>query len=537
MRNQGKKKISMILAILIFCLSVFGTCSLSLPVYAVESNDQELVQTMDENDVQSSIIENISNEQIEEIENESKEKDVKEESFSEENPEAKEKEAAGMIEDSETTPSMESISLMASTPESGYAVWDSLYDRKVTNASGNVDAEWSLCMNTDRSTPGTSSAGTKGYDKIDFADESVYRANRSGSNPNFQRVKRILYYRMTHPNTNWSVLQNEYWYGETGRSYYNTSWGVSNLDAQKMAIRAAANDSSLDELIDERMVVTVYRYNGSKYQNTITARMETIDIAVKKVWNNEAGLSLPETIRVHLLEESGSLHIRNADLTLSDANGWCGTITNLPKYTGLNTGNPKTAVYSLKEDEVPGFTSEITGDSANGYIITNTSAASTPTLGNLTVSKSVTGNMGERQRAFEIHVVFNAANLDTKDMQGSIFYDYSGSRNEITPDQLLESGEDGLDVELLLKDGESVSFLDIPYGMHYQIIEKDYSSEGYDPPYYETEERTEKTEFNDVIESEDFQIEVINNRSALIDTGIDQGTFAAFFRAFLHSQK
>ena len=553
-RNEKKKKICALFAAVMISLGVLGTVGLSHPTFAAEPGGAEMEQSLEETqttetaqgidpvDLQTAE-DNSSSATMDGIwPGTSSEMEEESGSVTDENSGKDDSGSANQEEEklSQVQPERfmaalpaESMALMASTPEAGYSVWDTIYDRQVTDASGNVDAEWSFCMNSDRSTPGSSGGGTSGYEKIDFADESVYLANRSGSNPDFQRVKRLLYYRMTHPDTNWSVMQNEYWYEETGRSFYNTSWGIAAYDAQKLAIRAAANDSSLDELIDERMVVTVYRYNGSKYQNTITARMETIDIPVTKVWNNEAGLSLPDTVTVHLSESTGSLHIPDADLALSAENGWTGSFTNLPRYTGLQSGNPQTAVYSLSEDAVAGFTTMITGDPANGYTVTNTSQGNTPELGSLKVSKHVTGNMGEKQRQFAIHVILYAADLDENDLQQAITYEYQGDVNEITPVQLLEAGSEGVDVKLMLKDGESITFAHLPYGMNYQVLEEDYQTEGYDAPVYIIDEQTEQDELQDVIGSETVWIEVKNNRTAVIDTGIDLGWGAALYRLFM----
>ena len=54
-------------------------------------------------------------------------------------------------------------------------------------------------------------------------------------------------------------------------------------------------------------------------------------------------------------------------LTLDEAGNWTGTFSNLPKY------KDGTAItYTVKEDEVSGYTSEITGDATTGFTITNT---------------------------------------------------------------------------------------------------------------------------------------------------------------------
>ena len=161
-----------------------------------------------------------------------------------------------------------------SADSGGYSVWDSGELRKVTDASGAVDAPWSICMNSDKWTPGGTGYATGGYTKTDYADESTYLNNRSsGSKGDFQKIKRLLYYRLTHPEVNYYVLQNEYWFLETGDTMYDTYWGDAGLDGAKADARAAINDSSLDAEIDEKMIVTIYTSGSSSYQNTISARL------------------------------------------------------------------------------------------------------------------------------------------------------------------------------------------------------------------------------------------------------------------------
>ncbi|WP_417085249.1 Cna B-type domain-containing protein, partial [Lancefieldella rimae] len=53
---------------------------------------------------------------------------------------------------------------------------------------------------------------------------------------------------------------------------------------------------------------------------------------------------------------------------LDEAGNWTGTFSSLDKYKADGTE----IVYTIKEDEVSGYTSEITGDATTGFTITNT---------------------------------------------------------------------------------------------------------------------------------------------------------------------
>ena len=98
--------------------------------------------------------------------------------------------------------------------------------------------------------------------------------------------------------------------------------------------------------------------SGFTITNTNT---EKVDVPVKKEWvGPKAG---PVTVR--LLADGTDT---GKTVTLSDSNSWTDTFSGLAKYNADGTE----IVYSVKEDEVSGYTSEITGDATTGFTITNT---------------------------------------------------------------------------------------------------------------------------------------------------------------------
>jgi len=88
---------------------------------------------------------------------------------------------------------------------------------------------------------------------------------------------------------------------------------------------------------------------------------DIIDIPVTKIWidnDNAAGMR-PNAITVHLFAGGTEVEAR----TLSAANGWTYTFTDLPAYNE----DRLPIAYSVTEDAVPNYTTEV-----NGFIITNT---------------------------------------------------------------------------------------------------------------------------------------------------------------------
>ena len=118
--------------------------------------------------------------------------------------------------------------------------------------------------------------------------------------------------------------------------------------------------------VDEEVVPTGYERSitGSpKDEFVITNKQKTIDIKGEKTWddNNNAENKRPESITVILF--ANGKPIQNPEVR-PDANGkWTYSFEGLQEYD--SQGNKIT--YTIKEEPVPGYTSEV-----NGYNITNT---------------------------------------------------------------------------------------------------------------------------------------------------------------------
>ena len=94
-----------------------------------------------------------------------------------------------------------------------------------------------------------------------------------------------------------------------------------------------------------------------------TGDTPTIDIPVKKVW--EKTTEPPASVTVELMR--GNIILYPA-MTLSDANNWQGVFEDMP----LMDINGNRYTYTLRERAVEGYTATITGDAANGFVVTNT---------------------------------------------------------------------------------------------------------------------------------------------------------------------
>ena len=127
--------------------------------------------------------------------------------------------------------------------------------------------------------------------------------------------------------------------------------GLDKYNADGTEITYTVSEDAVDSY-----TVTV---TGTDIKNSYTP--EITSVTVTKAWVG------PKTnsVTVHLLADGTDT---GKTVTLSDANSWTDSFSGLDKYNADGTE----IVYSVKEDEVSGYTSEVTGDATTGFTITNT---------------------------------------------------------------------------------------------------------------------------------------------------------------------
>lgn len=108
----------------------------------------------------------------------------------------------------------------------------------------------------------------------------------------------------------------------------------------------------------QERLVTVQ--DGVVSLQTIENAPMKVSVNVKKVWVGEKKPS----VKVNLYADGVDT---GKELTLNEANAWTASFANLRKYKGADE-----IKYTVKEERVSGYSTSISGDSANGYVITNT---------------------------------------------------------------------------------------------------------------------------------------------------------------------
>lgn len=133
--------------------------------------------------------------------------------------------------------------------------------------------------------------------------------------------------------------------------------------------------------------------------------------------------------------------------------------------------------------------------------------------GSLSVTKNVTGNMGDQQKEFTVKVTFTAPSGDTV-REAITYVDGTETKTIAAGNGWTGSKE----VDITLKHGETVTFTNIPYGVTYTVVENNYTAEadgGYDAPRYSFDDNNKK------IDSASESVTITNNKSGAVDTGIN----------------
>ena len=127
--------------------------------------------------------------------------------------------------------------------------------------------------------------------------------------------------------------------------------------------------------------------------------------------------------------------------------------------------------------------------------------------GSLSVTKNVTGIMGDQQKEFTVKVTFTAPTGDT--VREAITY------VDNTETKTIAAGWTGSqEATITLKHDETVTFTNIPYGVTYTVVENDYTADGYDAASYSFADSNKK------IDSACDSVTITNNKGGTVDTGI-----------------
>lgn len=109
------------------------------------------------------------------------------------------------------------------------------------------------------------------------------------------------------------------------------------------------------------------KMSGNQTSGFKLVNVPGIILTVEKKWNGESA----NQVEIKLLADGAT----KEKVTLTEADQWKHSFVNLPKFDA-NDGHE--IVYTVEEVALSGYTSAISGDAANGYIVTNTKTITPP---------------------------------------------------------------------------------------------------------------------------------------------------------------
>lgn len=224
------------------------------------------------------------------------------------------------------------------------------------------------------------------------------------------------------------------------------------------------------------------------YVEKPVVQVSAMQIPVTKVWKGvPEGVEKP-AVTVSLYQDAAATPYKTLQLT--EGNQWKGTFTYVAK------GH----TYTVKEEALEGYESAVSGNTTNGFTVTNSRKPS------LTVAKEVTGTMGDKTKKFEITITLK----DAKNAPLTGTYAYSQTVNGTTQTGKQEVTNGTITVELGHKD--TFTLHQLPVGTTYQVEEKPESAQEYEVEY--------KADDNGTLQEGDQTVTVINHLDTVPITGI-----------------
>ena len=256
---------------------------------------------------------------------------------------------------------------------------------------------------------------------------------------------------------------------------YTASYEITDEDdaANLNAVMSQnENYESKKELATQKETLDANEKAVITFTNSKPAPKEnTVDIEVEKIWNdndNSAKLR-PSEITVHLYQSTSKDDEGDmiATAKLDESGDWKTTFKEMDKYP---TNSTTPYIYTVKEDPVSGYKSEIKGADINTgkkYTITNT--LSTVATGDLMLSKTVAGDGADKKKEFRFELTMKTK--DNEALQGSFSLDSGEGKGTKTGTVYFD--EDGK-ATISLKHRESAYITGLPKGAKFNVKETAY---------------------------------------------------------------
>lgn len=254
---------------------------------------------------------------------------------------------------------------------------------------------------------------------------------------------------------------------------YTASYEITdvNPDNLKAVMSQNGNYEPKKELSTQKETLDAGEKALITFTNSKPApKMDTVDIEVKKSWNDGGDLKKrPSEITVRLYQSTSDKEEGDmiATAKLDESGEWKTTFKDMDKCP-VNSTTPY--IYTVKEDPVAGYESKITGeDTTTGKKYTIINKLSTVETGDLLLSKIVDGDGADTEKEFRFELT-----MKTKDgnaLQGSFPLDSGEGKGTKTGTIYFDEYGKGT---ISLKDGESAYITGLPEGTTYNVEETAY---------------------------------------------------------------
>ena len=205
--------------------------------------------------------------------------------------------------------------------------------------------------------------------------------------------------------------------GSTDAEWTAQTTDLPIFDASGQKITYTIGEDQLDgydapEVDQENLTVT----------NTRTP--EKIAIKASKKWDdaeNQDG-KRPANVVVKLYKEVGGQKSEVANRTLTEADQWATEFTNLNKYE-----KGQEVVYSLEEDAVPHYQSQVTGNAADGFVVTNTYKPETIKISGQKKWEDAENQDGKRPNAVRVKILKGQDIVDVQEVTAANGWKYESN--------------------------------------------------------------------------------------------------------------
>ena len=157
---------------------------------------------------------------------------------------------------------------------------------------------------------------------------------------------------------------------------------------------------------------------------TNTRTPEKISIKASKKWDdaeNQDG-KRPANVVVKLYKEVGGQKSEVANRTLTEADQWATEFANLNKYE-----KGQEVVYSLEEDAVPHYQSQVTGNAADGFVVTNTYKPETIKISGQKKWEDADNQDGKRPNAVRVKILKGQDIVDVQEVTAANGWKYESN--------------------------------------------------------------------------------------------------------------